>query len=47
MPRILGVDIPNDKRIEFSLQYVYGIGPYRAKRVLTETGKVLESLLNM
>src|SRR5579862_3586218 len=38
MPRILGVDIPNDKRIEFSLQYIYGVGPYRARTVLAETG---------
>ena len=38
MPRILGVDVPNDKRIEMALQYIYGIGPYRAKVVLTETG---------
>ena len=30
MPRILGVDIPNDKRTVISLQYIYGIGPYLA-----------------
>jgi small subunit ribosomal protein S13 len=30
MPRILGVDIPNDKHTVISLQYVYGIGPYLA-----------------
>ena len=34
MPRILGVDIPGDKRIEASLPYVYGIGPRTAKKVL-------------
>ena len=34
MPRILGIDIPGDKRIEFSLPYVYGIGPSNAKKVL-------------
>lgn len=33
MPRIVGVDIPNDKRIEASLCYIYGIGPRRAKEV--------------
>ncbi|MFH0939175.1 MAG: 30S ribosomal protein S13 [Planctomycetota bacterium] len=38
MPRIMGVDIPNDKRIEMSLQYIYGIGLYRAQTVLKETG---------
>ena len=38
MPRIMGVDIPNDKRIEMSLQYIYGVGAYRAKTILKETG---------
>ncbi len=28
MARIKGVDIPNDKRIEVSLTYIYGIGNY-------------------
>ena len=32
MARLLGVDIPNRKKIEYSLRYVYGIGPTRAKR---------------
>jgi small subunit ribosomal protein S13 len=27
MPRILGVDIPNDKKTLYSLRYIYGIGP--------------------
>jgi len=30
MPRVLGVDIPNDKRIDISLTYIYGIGRSRA-----------------
>ena len=30
MPRILGVDIPNDKRADIALRYIYGIGPYQA-----------------
>jgi small subunit ribosomal protein S13 len=34
----MGVDIPNDKRIETSLQYIYGVGLYRAKTILKETG---------
>lgn len=38
MPRILGVDIPAEKRIEIALQYIYGVGPYRARTVLKETG---------
>jgi small subunit ribosomal protein S13 len=33
MPRILGVDIPNDKRTEISLRYLYGIGPFFAKQL--------------
>lgn len=38
MPRIAGVDVPNDKRIEVGLQYIYGIGPYLATKILTEAG---------
>jgi small subunit ribosomal protein S13 len=34
MPRLLGIEIPGDKRIEASLTYIYGIGPKTAKRVL-------------
>ncbi|MDE2505970.1 MAG: 30S ribosomal protein S13 [Planctomycetota bacterium] len=33
MPRILGVDIPNDKRTIISLRYIYGIGPFLAKQL--------------
>jgi len=36
MPRVLGVDIPKEKRIEASLIYIYGIGPVRAVKVLGE-----------
>ncbi len=36
MPRILGVDIPKEKRIEASLPYIYGIGPYQARVILAE-----------
>ena len=35
MARIKGIDIPNDKRIEISLTYVYGIGKKLSKRILT------------
>jgi small subunit ribosomal protein S13 len=34
MPRILGVDIPGDKRIDIALRYLYGIGPTNAVEVL-------------
>ena len=37
MPRLLGVEIPSDKRIEASLTYIYGIGPATARRVLDQT----------
>jgi len=36
MPRLLGVEIPGDKRIEASLPYIYGIGPSWAKRILEQ-----------
>jgi small subunit ribosomal protein S13 len=36
MPRLLGVDIPGDKRIEASLPYIYGIGPVTAKLILEQ-----------
>ncbi len=38
MARLLGVDIPNEKRIEASLPYIYGIGPTTALRVLEAAG---------
>ena len=37
MPRLLGVEIPAEKRIEASLTYIYGIGPSTAKRILEQT----------
>lgn len=36
MPRIIGVDIPGGKRLEASLQYLYGIGPKRSKEIIEE-----------
>jgi small subunit ribosomal protein S13 len=38
MVRISGVDIPNDKRVEIALTYIYGIGPTRCKEILGSTG---------
>jgi small subunit ribosomal protein S13 len=38
MARLLGVDIPNEKRIEASLPVIYGIGPSWAKRILEAAG---------
>ena len=43
MPRLLGVDIPNNKRVEYALQYIYGIGPARAKIICAEAG-IAESM---
>ena len=38
MPRILGVDIPNDKRTVISLRYIYGIGPFLAEQLCERAG---------
>jgi small subunit ribosomal protein S13 len=38
MARIAGVDIPKNKKIEFALRYVYGIGPKFSKDILVATG---------
>lgn len=38
MARVAGVDLPREKRVEVGLQYIFGIGPARAKTVLAETG---------
>ncbi len=38
MARIEGVDLPRDKRTEIALQYIYGIGPTRARNILAATG---------
>lgn len=38
--RVGGVEIPNQKRIEFSLQYIYGVGHTTAKAILVETVKL-------
>jgi small subunit ribosomal protein S13 len=34
MARIIGVEIPGEKRIEIALRYIYGIGPVNAREVL-------------
>ncbi len=38
MPRILGVDIPKEKRIDVSLRYLYGIGEAQSAQILKEAG---------
>ena len=37
MARIAGVDLPRNKRIEFALQYIYGIGSQKAKSILDKS----------
>ena len=38
MARIAGVDLPNNKRVEIGLTYIYGIGLTTAKKIIKETG---------
>ena len=38
MPRIAGVDIPENKKVRYSLRYIYGIGPKFAEAILSEAG---------
>ncbi len=38
MPRLMGVDIPGKKRVEYSLRYIHGIGPARSAMILEKAG---------
>ncbi|MCL1913492.1 MAG: 30S ribosomal protein S13 [Eubacteriaceae bacterium] len=38
MARIAGVDLPNDKRVEIGLTYIFGIGRVLSNRILNEAG---------
>ncbi|MDP2920477.1 MAG: 30S ribosomal protein S13 [Dehalococcoidia bacterium] len=38
MPRIAGVDIPREKQVWVSLQYIYGIGPATSEKILDRAG---------
>lgn len=38
MPRIIGVDIPGEKRIDIALRYVYGLGPANSRAILSKAG---------
>jgi small subunit ribosomal protein S13 len=42
MPRVLGVHIPDDKKIEFALTYVYGIGRTLSRKILEEANISLD-----
>ena len=37
MPRIVGVDVPNNKRVEIALTYIYGVGRTRSNEILKAT----------
>lgn len=38
MARVAGVDIPNNKKVEIGLTYIYGVGRNTARKILAETG---------
>jgi small subunit ribosomal protein S13 len=38
MPRLLGIDIPNNKKLPFALRYIYGIGQTRADLIVEQSG---------
>lgn len=38
MARITGVDIPNDKRVEIALTYIFGVGLFTSRRILGSVG---------
>jgi small subunit ribosomal protein S13 len=38
MPRVIGIDIPENKRLEISLTYIYGIGLHRSNEIITKLG---------
>jgi small subunit ribosomal protein S13 len=38
VPRIAGVDLPKNKRVEIALTYIYGIGRSTSEKILTEAG---------
>jgi len=37
MPRIAGVDVPGEKRLEIGLRYIYGIGPTLSQQICAQT----------
>ena len=44
MPRIAGIDLPPNKRMEVALTYIYGIGPTLSRKILEKTGVNLDLL---
>jgi small subunit ribosomal protein S13 len=37
MPRILGIDLPKEKKVKIALRYIYGVGPTNALTILSAT----------
>jgi small subunit ribosomal protein S13 len=37
MPRLIGVDIPNNKKLPYALSYIYGVGPCRVDLIVEQT----------
>jgi small subunit ribosomal protein S13 len=46
MARIAGVELPQTKRIEIALRYIYGVGPIISKKVLTSTNVSEDTRVN-
>ena len=46
MARISGVDLPRNKKIEFALQYIYGIGKFQSKLILQSAKIDLNTRVN-
>lgn len=46
MARIAGVDLPNKKRMEYALTYVYGIGHVTSVKILNDVGISLDKRVN-
>ena len=38
MPRVIGIDIPDNKRLEVSLTYIYGVGKELSKQIIEKLG---------
>jgi small subunit ribosomal protein S13 len=47
MARLLGIDIPNDKKIEYSLPYVYGIGLPLSRKILAAANIDAQTIAGM
>lgn len=47
MARVSGVDLPNNKRIDVALTYVFGIGPATAKNILVKLGGAIKPELRV